>query len=615
MGPSRRRNNLVFAAALLALAGTSARADDLLVMPYACTMLDGQPTLRRARDEGHRVIGRREQRNFTACSPVNPDMCRQWTVYRFDLDCGGARVPWLSVVAAAARGQRYDRVWIEEGRLRLDMGPRWGMSPDDPCARLSPYDDRWRAGRLSRYCADRRALGDPTSSIVDMPPGFAPMLGIDGIFVAGGAPGAPNVAAAPSWAPSSPGAAPPFRGTDNDSSSLPPPDPPAKSARVEGFPPTPPEAAGRVSRVESYPPVTPAEPAAKSQRETPSSTQPEPAAKSSRVETPPPPSPAAPSAALPELAAKGARITGAPPGAQEPAKGPTAQEPAPPPSSSRPSIPLQPKQVDAKPVAPLAPSSPPAPAAASAPTASSEPTSTPGGPIVPKIINRPAPSTEAASPQAAPVTVVSKSATAEPAAKVAALPQVPPKEAAAPDRPAQPAAVRKNEETPATLYSFVPSPATGAAIAIGIGGLAALLLTAFALTRRRERAQLAGRPRRDFATVSFDGPGTNATLPAAPRAGDARRPAATPAGQAAKPAMPPSLGERIPITREEALQVLGMGVTADANLAAIKKIVDGLRASWHPDHAAGEADREMRELRMKQINAAWEIIAGKRAMV
>jgi hypothetical protein len=240
---------------------------------------------------------------------------------------------------------------------------------------------------------------------------------------------------------------------------------------------------------------------------------------------------------------------------------------------------------------------------------------TPGGPVVPKIINRPASPPEAASPQAAPVTVVSKSATPEPATKVAALPQVPPKEAAVPDRPAQPAAARKNEDTPATLYSFVPSPTTGAAIAIGVGGLAALLLTAFALTRRRERAQLAGGPRRDFATVSFDGPGTNVTLPAAPRAADARRPAPAPAGQTTKPAMPPSFGERIPITREEALQVLGMGVTADASLAAIKKIVDGLRASWHPDHASGEADREMRELRMKQINAAWEIIAGKRAMV
>jgi curved DNA-binding protein CbpA len=79
--------------------------------------------------------------------------------------------------------------------------------------------------------------------------------------------------------------------------------------------------------------------------------------------------------------------------------------------------------------------------------------------------------------------------------------------------------------------------------------------------------------------------------------------------------MPSNWGDRIPHTREEALQVLGVAVAPDANLAAIKKIVDGLRASWHPDLASGGPDRRLRELRMKQINAAWEIIAGKRATV
>jgi len=58
-----------------------------------------------------------------------------------------------------------------------------------------------------------------------------------------------------------------------------------------------------------------------------------------------------------------------------------------------------------------------------------------------------------------------------------------------------------------------------------------------------------------------------------------------------------------------------MGVTPDASEASIKKIVDGLRLSWHPDYAKGPADQQIRELRLKQINAAWEIIAGKRAQV
>lgn len=72
----------------------------------------------------------------------------------------------------------------------------------------------------------------------------------------------------------------------------------------------------------------------------------------------------------------------------------------------------------------------------------------------------------------------------------------------------------------------------------------------------------------------------------------------------------PSVGDEIPQTREQALQVLGMGVTPDVHDAAIKKIVDGLRQSWHPDHAQSLEERQLRELRMKQINAAWEIICG-----
>ena len=55
-----------------------------------------------------------------------------------------------------------------------------------------------------------------------------------------------------------------------------------------------------------------------------------------------------------------------------------------------------------------------------------------------------------------------------------------------------------------------------------------------------------------------------------------------------------------------------MGVTPDASLAAIKKIVDGLRQTWHPDLGRDPSERGLREQRLKQINAAWEILAGKR---
>ena len=43
-----------------------------------------------------------------------------------------------------------------------------------------------------------------------------------------------------------------------------------------------------------------------------------------------------------------------------------------------------------------------------------------------------------------------------------------------------------------------------------------------------------------------------------------------------------------------------------------KKLVDALRMSWHPDYAEDESDRRRRENRMKQINAAWDIVNGRR---
>jgi hypothetical protein len=65
----------------------------------------------------------------------------------------------------------------------------------------------------------------------------------------------------------------------------------------------------------------------------------------------------------------------------------------------------------------------------------------------------------------------------------------------------------------------------------------------------------------------------------------------------------------IPATADEAFEILG--VNPDASRPVVKKIVDGLRQSWHPDHAKNEADRCLREDRMKQINSAWDLIREK----
>ena len=67
----------------------------------------------------------------------------------------------------------------------------------------------------------------------------------------------------------------------------------------------------------------------------------------------------------------------------------------------------------------------------------------------------------------------------------------------------------------------------------------------------------------------------------------------------------------MPKTYEEALAVLG--ASPDAELQAIKKVVDSLRKTWHPDLARSEFDRIHRERRLQRINVAWDVIARRRS--
>jgi len=68
--------------------------------------------------------------------------------------------------------------------------------------------------------------------------------------------------------------------------------------------------------------------------------------------------------------------------------------------------------------------------------------------------------------------------------------------------------------------------------------------------------------------------------------------------------------DSVPRTTSEAYAVLG--VNPDVSEGVLKKVVDGLRMSWHPDLARDDEDRLVREVRMRQINIAWDLINGAR---
>jgi hypothetical protein len=170
--------------------------------------------------------------------------------------------------------------------------------------------------------------------------------------------------------------------------------------------------------------------------------------------------------------------------------------------------------------------------------------------------------------------------------------------------PASAPAAGAGQSIEVNLISMAGSPV---AMLAGLAILAALTAGMFLRLNQHERAARAGAAARDFASLSLT-TGQNA-LTVSPQVDPA-------VGAPPAPLQPGATSvsaTSIPRNRAEALTVLGMGVTPDATKAAIKRIVDGLRMSWHPDHAKDEADRQLRELRLKQINAAWDILQGARA--
>ncbi len=70
------------------------------------------------------------------------------------------------------------------------------------------------------------------------------------------------------------------------------------------------------------------------------------------------------------------------------------------------------------------------------------------------------------------------------------------------------------------------------------------------------------------------------------------------------------ISDDLPRDKREAYEVLGANPEASEKI--LKRLVDALRATWHPDLAQGEDDRELRERRIKQINVAWDLICEKR---
>ena len=71
------------------------------------------------------------------------------------------------------------------------------------------------------------------------------------------------------------------------------------------------------------------------------------------------------------------------------------------------------------------------------------------------------------------------------------------------------------------------------------------------------------------------------------------------------------IAQELPRDKQEAFEVLGANPEASEKI--LKRLVDALRATWHPDLASNDDDRELRDRRIMQINVAWDLITDKRS--
>ena len=165
----RHASAILLGLGIAAAVGSSAAwSQEQLVMPFACDAHGGGVRLYPAPQQSYRIYGTREHKLFSYCSPNTPDRCHNWMLHRFDLDCSGVRVPWISVAEAAAqRG----RAWVEDGRMSLQMGAVWASPREERYPRRRWWERRhqfYDEGFDERGSFERPA-GSPRD-VVELPP-------------------------------------------------------------------------------------------------------------------------------------------------------------------------------------------------------------------------------------------------------------------------------------------------------------------------------------------------------------------------------------------------------------------------------------------------------------
>jgi hypothetical protein len=177
----------------LLLGAGSANGAELLSMPYACEVKGGRLVLTPSSERSYEILGSRQEQTYTACPPDRSGRCRTWTIHRFAMACTGGLVRWIDV--AAAQSQKRNGMWVDDDRVHVRVAGRVRNRGAAPCERpyLRSFNQFESAPAAAAQCPES------TESVysVKLPSGYAPIALFGGrvLQVMEPAP-QPNVAAA-----------------------------------------------------------------------------------------------------------------------------------------------------------------------------------------------------------------------------------------------------------------------------------------------------------------------------------------------------------------------------------------------------------------------------------
>lgn len=538
---------IVLAAVTWIGAASFAAAAEQVSIPYRCHTAGNTVQLTPSESRRYDIYGKREQDIITACPNGDQSRCKSWRVHKFDINCAGARVPWLDIVAAA-NAQSGGPARAQGNKLFVRMDPWWARRDGDRFGqrpRLSEY------GEADRRPSDYRYRPTGREREIEMPAGYAPMTGIRAQFV-DGAPGADN-------------------GLDRGGYGEQPGPQPGPMARAEPMPserplaapPAPVPAQRPAAAAEPNKPVIPPSGAKTTLRDAGHTFPPKP------IDSKPEP---------PKTGVKVEAPKVAPSETQKSATDGASKDVATKPATDN-------KPETATSVATAVPAAA-TPAASPSPAADSTSTT-------PKLLNGPG-AMEPPKPTGPPVITSASSSSGDSAGpngtQIAAGPAV-----------AIPVTIEPGPARPVTLpFVFL------------VGSLILLAASGAQWLWRQNRSPAAATGRRSISDVWLENSASRELVAvpdeAAPRSTVPPLVTTSAAPIDAVTVAGPVLEKTwVPSTRDEALQVLGAGPDASADV--LKKIVDGLRMSWHPDHARSPEEYSARHDRMRQINVAWDILS------